>query len=103
MTVQDWLGILKTADLIFTDSFHCSVFCILFKKQFVVAPSYQGGEGRMIDLLKKFGIEDRFYRSPKDLIDNIDVWSKPIDYDKVYAKMEILRKESRNYLKEALQ
>lgn len=101
-TVQDWLGILKTADLIFTDSFHCSVFCILFKKQFVVAPSYQGGEGRMIDLLKKFCIEDRFYRTPKDLIDNIDVWSKPIDYDKVYAKMEILRKESRIYLKEAL-
>lgn len=100
--VQDWLKILKTSDLIFTDSFHCSVFCILFRKQFVVAPSYQGGEGRMLDLLEKMGIKDRFYYSPQELIDNIDVWSKPIDYDVVWDIIEKQRNESREYLINAL-
>lgn len=100
--IQDWLKILKTSDLIFTDSFHCSVFCILFRKQFVVAPSYQGGEGRMLDLLDKMGIEGRFYYTPDDLINNIDVWSKPIDYDAVWARIEEQRVDSKNYLIEAL-
>lgn len=100
--VQDWLGILNTADMIFTDSFHCSVFCILFRKQFVVAPSYKGGEGRMVDLLKKLGLEDRFYANPQDLINNFDVWNKPINYDEVHNKIKTLRKESREYLINAI-
>lgn len=100
--IQDWLGILNTADLIFTDSFHCSVFCILFRKQFVVAPSYHGGEGRMIDLLKKLGLEDRFYSNPQDLMDNFEVWSQPIDYDEVHKRIKTLREESREYLIKAL-
>ena len=101
-TVQDWLKILNTSELIFTDSFHCTVFCILFRKQFVVAPSYQGGEGRMLDLLNKMGIEGRFYYTPKDLIDNIDVWSKPIDYNAVWHRIELLRIESKQFLIESL-
>lgn len=100
--IQDWLKIIKTSDLIFTDSFHCSVFCILFRKQFVVAPSYQGGEGRMLDLLDKMGIEGRFYYTPDELINNINVWSKPIDYDAVWARIEEQRIDSKNYLIEAL-
>ena len=101
-TVQDWLGLINTADIIFTDSFHCSVFCILFHKQFVVAPSYQGGEGRMIDLLAKFGFENRFYRSPNELINNMDKWLKPIDYSEVDKKIATLKSESRDFLKHAL-
>ncbi len=100
--IQDWLKILKTSDLIFTDSFHCSVFCILFRKQFVVAPSYQGGEGRMLDLLDKMGIENRFFYSPKELVDNIDKWSQPIDYEAVWKRIEVMRDESKKYLIEAL-
>ncbi|MCQ2214310.1 MAG: polysaccharide pyruvyl transferase family protein [Bacteroidales bacterium] len=100
--VQDWLGILKTADMIFTDSFHCCVFCILFKKQFVVSPSYKGGEGRMVDLLRKLGLEDRFYRTPQELIANFDVWNMPIDYDSVFEKIEELRVVSQDFLKNAL-
>ena len=101
-TVQDWLKIIKTADIIFTDSFHCSVFCILFHKKFVVAPSYQGGEGRMVDLLSKFGLEDRFYRTPLELEKNKNVWLQPIDYANVDSVINEKRKESREYLKSAL-
>lgn len=101
-TVQDWLKIIKTSDLIFTDSFHCSVFCILFRKQFVVAPSYQGGEGRMLDLLKIMGIEGRFYYNPQDLIENIEAWSKPIDYNAVWKRIESQRGDSKQFLIESL-
>ena len=101
-TIQDWLGLINTADIIFTDSFHCSVFCILFHKQFVVAPSYQGGEGRMVDLLTKLGLEDRFYRNPDELINNMDKWLKHIDYSEVDKKIAIMKAESREFLIQAL-
>lgn len=101
-TIQDWLGIINTADFIFTDSFHCCVFCILFHKQFIVTPSYQGGEGRMTDLLSKFGLQERFYKTPNDLISNRNVWMKPIDYVKVDNIINSMRIDSREYLINAL-
>lgn len=102
-SVQDWLKIINTADIIFTDSFHCSVFCILFHKTFVVAPSYQGGEGRMVDLLSKFGLEDRFYRTPDEMERNMNRWLQPIDYTKIDPIVNEMKKESMCFLKYALE
>ena len=56
----------------------------------------------MIDLLSKFGLEDRFYRTPKDLIENINVWMNPIDYSVVDNIISTMRSESRDFLINAL-
>lgn len=101
-SVQDWLRLIKTSDFIFTDSFHGMVFCILFKKQFIATPSYKGGEERYMDLAEKFGLEDRVYFTPQQIINNIDTWTKPIDYDMVYTKLEQLKSSSRQYLSDFL-
>lgn len=95
--VQDWLKLIKTADFIFTDSFHGMVFCILFRKQFIATPSYKGGEERYFDLASKFGLEDRVFTTVSD-VKKSKAWHKRIDYDKVYEKMGPLRNASRNYL-----
>ncbi len=100
--VADWLRLIKTSDFIFTDSFHGMVFCILFKKNFVATPSYKGGEERYIDLAKKFGLEDRIYFSANEVLENKDVWMKPIDYDKVQAKYNLLQEISKKYIINAL-
>lgn len=102
VTIADWLKLVKTSDFIFTDSFHCTVFCILYRKQFISTPSYKGGEGRMIDLLNKLGLEDRFYNNPSSVIDNAKKWQAPIKYDKVFEKINVLRIESKEYLKKSL-
>lgn len=99
--VQDWLKLIKTADFVFTDSFHGMVFCILFRKQFIATPSYKGGEERYFDLASKFGLEDRVFTTVSE-VKKAKVWHKRIDYDKVYAKMGPLRDASRNYLIEQL-
>ncbi len=97
-SVADWLRLIKTSDFIFTDSFHGMVFCILFKKNFIVTPSYKGGEERYMDLAKKFGLEDRVYFTPDEIIDNTVVWMKSIDYDKIYQKVESWQKQSRDFI-----
>ena len=97
-TVLEWLALIKTSNFVFTDSFHGMVFCILFRKQFIVTPSYANGEGRYIDLAEKLGLEDRLYYTTKQIYEKKDIWIKRIDYEKVYNKIEILKKDSREYL-----
>jgi hypothetical protein len=102
VSVADWLRLVQTSSFVFTDSFHCTVFCILSRKQFITTPSYKGGEGRMLDLLKKLGLEDRFFFDPESVKRDIARWKTPIDYDKVYIKLNKLKEESKDFLKEAL-
>jgi len=97
-SIQGWLKVIKTADFIVSDSFHCTIFCILFKKRFVTTPSYKGGEGRMLSLLKDLGIENRFFYNIADIQNRKDLVYNPIDYDTVYQKLDKLSGESKRYL-----
>lgn len=97
-SIQGWLKVIKTADFVVSDSFHCTIFCILFKKQFVTTPSYKGGEGRMVSLLKDLGIEDRFFYNISDIQNRKELVYNPIDYDKVYLKLDKLCGESKRFL-----
>lgn len=85
LPVEGWLKLLSTSDFVITDSFHCSVFCVIFKRQFVTLPSYPGGEGRMIAFLEELGLKDRYFYSSEDFVKNSSRCDKPIDYDKVYS------------------
>lgn len=100
-SVQDWLSLIKTSDFVFTDSFHGMVFCILFRKQFVVTPSYKGGEERYMDLALKLGLEERVYTSPKEIFCS-KKWKDTIDYNVVYKKLDILRENSKSFLTQYL-
>lgn len=97
-SVADWLCLIKTSDFIFTDSFHGMVFCILFKKNFIATPSYRGGEERYMDLAKKLGLEDRIFYTPDEVVKHANVWMKPINYDDVFHKIELLRKISFDFI-----
>lgn len=97
-SIPDWLRLIKTSDFVFTDSFHGMVFCILFKKQFVVTPSYANGEGRYKDLAEKLGLEDRLYTKTQDVYSHKEIWKKKINYNLVYEKIESLRYESKDFL-----
>lgn len=97
LPVQDWLKLIKTAEFIWTDSFHCMVFCILFHKEFVVTPSYTGGEGRIISLLKKIGLENRFFYNSDDVAKS-NIWNEKIDYLKVDDKLRDLKIKAREFL-----
>ena len=90
------MQLIKSAEFVWTDSFHCMVFCLLFHRNFVVTPSYKGGEGRILSLLKKIGLE-RFFYHCEDVV-NSKIWEEKIDYIKVEEKLQTLRKESRIYL-----
>ncbi len=67
---------IKNAEYVLTDSFHGSVFSILFHKNFYVFNRNEGGSSmnsRLETLLKKFNLKERFNLNDGTKID-IDTW-----------------------------
>lgn len=65
--VAEWLQGFVDADFVVTDSFHGTVFSIIFNKPFISIANGKRGTSRFTSLLKTFGLEDRLIYSDKDL------------------------------------
>lgn len=100
--VSQWLTYLKDAELVITDSFHCTVFSLIFHKKFVVVANPVRGIARLETLLSKVGLEDRFFTDIKDVMKS-GILDKEIDYNEVDKKLETHRKYSMDFLKKALE
>ena len=100
--VSQWLTYLKDAEFIITDSFHCTVFSLIFHKKFVVVANKARGVARLETLLNRVGLQDRFFTDIKDVVKS-KILDKEIDYNDVDKKLEVHRKYSMNFLKKALE
>lgn len=98
---SEFLWLEKNAFLICTDSFHSSVFAILYDKPFVVFDREQKGMNNMgsrIDtLLSKFQLEDRRYNGKEITKENLEH-----DYTNAYKILEEEREKSKKFLEKAL-
>ena len=100
----EFLNYVRNSEYIFTDSFHCSVFSILYKKNFFVFSRFsenamQNTNTRIDNLLSLTNLSQRKIDTKKN-IDNL--LSMPLDYVDVDERLEILRKSSLAYLEQAL-
>lgn len=97
--VESWLKGFRDADFVITDSFHGTVFSILFSKPFLCIGNPARGTSRFTSLLGQMGLENRLVSAKE----RIDIMSLPeIDYVKVQGKLNDLRLQSLSFLKEAL-
>ena len=100
--VSQWLTYLKDAELIITDSFHCTVFSLIFHKKFIVVANPVRGIARLETLLGKVGLKDRFFTNIEDVMKS-GILDKEIDYNEVDKKLEVHRRYSMEFLKKALE
>lgn len=101
-SVITWISSIKNANFIVTDSFHCMVFSILFKKNFVCFSARPDREGRLTSLLSQIGLSDRFLSSTS--VEEIQkILDSPIDYNKVHNLVNQLQLFSREFLMSALE
>ncbi|MEH7526135.1 polysaccharide pyruvyl transferase family protein, partial [Bacillus sp. JJ1503] len=96
------LSMIKNASLVFTTSYHGTIFSTVFEKPFwfVKSTMLNKGDDRAYTLLEQTGLEERFMDVNK--LEEVDLF-KPIDYNKVNKKVEKLRESSLEYLKNALE
>lgn len=92
-TPEEWVGLFHNASYVVTNSFHGTVFSIIFNRKFIVGLSHSmtNGNARIIDLLDNLNIE-------YNIVENVIDLSKNIDWEKINIEMEKLRKDSCQFL-----
>ena len=95
-SIESWLDGFDAADYVITDSFHGSVFSIIFNKPFISIGNKARGLSRFNSLLSIFNLEDRLV----DLDESVEMPSMPdTDWSKVNAIMKEWQEKSINFLK----
>lgn len=97
----EFVNLISNAEYVFTDSFHGSVFSMLYKKKFLVFNRYSdksisSKNSRIDSFCRNYGLSERRFDGNIDDVDN------EIDFDTVHKKVENHRAESRAFLDRAL-
>lgn len=101
---QEFLSMINAADEIFTDSFHATIFSILFHKKFVTFKRFKdGGEKdqnlRLYNLFTLLDLKDYFIGEEE--LGTLSTLNQP-NYKEIDIKLEKLRNDSLSYLKKSL-
>lgn len=91
---DEFVSIIKYAQMVITTSFHGTVFSILFHKEFVTLKVNDTIDARAKSILKRLELSNRMIDYKDTTPDN------NIDYSKVDLKLEELRVSSLEYLKQ---
>lgn len=97
---REFLNYIRNAEYVFTDSFHCSVFSILYKKNFFTFSRFAEGakqstNTRIDNLLHITGLEERRMTNDKTIEEVVNFKR---NFDGVDEKLNALRKSSMDYL-----
>lgn len=97
---EDFINLIDYAEIVFTDSFHGTAFSINMEKNFYSLTKADSHDVRKIDLMDSLGLSNRLLTS----IDQINkLTDYQIDYTEPRRKLESLREESYQYLKNAIE
>jgi len=104
---DEFLGLIKNAKYIITDSFHGCVFSIIFNKQFCViergyTENMNNQNSRIYDLLYMFGLESRLFNVGNSNA-VIDILESNYKTDDVNQKINTIEKKSSEFIKKALE
>lgn len=95
----DFISYIRNARFVFTDSFHCTVFSILYHKPFYLFPKIgENQSARLVDLLERMGISSRYLKENTVDLDQFE----PIDWRNVDERIAKERQSSSNYLDQAI-
>ena len=89
------MGYIKNADYVITNSFHGTVFSIIFRKNFYVIKNKNPNHdnSRLINILSLLGIKNRLVEE-EDMLNILD----DIDYSNIEPKLKVMRDSSRQYI-----
>jgi hypothetical protein len=97
--VEKWLSAIYYADYVITDSFHGTVFSLIFNKQFIVYGNVQRGLSRFQDLLNRLELTDRLVTTSDFVREKMN---QQINWDSVNNKINIYKENSMSFLRNAL-
>ena len=101
---REFIGLIKNAEVVITDSFHACVFSMIFRTAFVAFERGKiGGKvdinGRIYDFLEEYHLESQLV-TEKELVDMDQI--PKIDFTYAHQHWKKRREESLEYLENAL-
>lgn len=99
--IEEWLNAFIDADFIITDSFHGTVFSIIFNKPFISIINIERGGSRFFSLLNELDLSDRIVNNIKDITPNL--LNRKINFEDVNKKLDRLKKLSIDFLDSSLE
>ena len=95
---DEFLWYVYHAEYIITNSFHGTVFSVMFQKKFVTIPHAVTGN-RVTELLDKLGLSQRYQRITVNAVQEI---TNKINYEDVMDKLMKLRQDSVDFLNSSI-
>lgn len=97
--VEEFLGYVANAEYVITNSFHCTVFALIFQKNFITVPHYTNPD-RMKNLLEELGLSNHLLSHGSMIPEDLEQLS--IDYPAVEERKEAMGEHARAFLDRAL-
>lgn len=97
--VGEWLRTIASADAVITDSYHGTLFSILFNKPFLVSLNVKRGSTRFETILRLLGLEDRIVQHDDDDLSRLNA---SIHWDMVNERIAEERTNGLDFLTTAL-
>ena len=94
----EFLHLIQNADFVISNSFHVSVFSVIYNKSFFVVGRKAGINSRMVNLLSKFDIQDRMITDWEKDKRNV----REINFTIVKEKLEEYRLKSMKFIDDSL-
>lgn len=100
----EFVQLIRDAEYVFTDSFHCTVFSLLHSKMFYTFRRYNNDSpvstnNRLYDLLALVQQQQRLLTAKEDVQKCLDM---TVDYNEVHCLLNEIRKFTENWLKDGL-
>lgn len=97
---KEWITLLINSKFVITDSYHGTLFSIIFKKSFISIENEKRGISRLKSFLRKLDLEERLIFKNQSF--DPDILNKGIDYDKVYSILNPWIDSSKKFLLNSL-
>lgn len=89
LSIEQWLAMFRDAESVITDSFHGTIFSIIFQKPFYSIVNEGRGTSRFYSLLSSLGLAERMQS---------DSFDKGINWERVEKELNIFQKKSLDFL-----
>ena len=100
--LNDFMWLYNHSKAVFTDSFHGTIFSIIFKKPFVTLRNILRGGERFYSLLDPINLRYRLFEHPSCINDRYELYDN-INYTIPLNRLKEIIKFSYNWLKKALE
>lgn len=95
-SIDSWISNIVNSDFIVTDSYHATVFSLLFHRPFITVANENRGLSRISSLLGLFNFEDRLINNESQIMRDIMIYEK--DWMEFERILKITRDKSISFL-----